>query len=457
MKRLLPLLAFISLGIRASAIEPCRVEVVERGSGWPVPLVELRTTHEVRFVTDNAGVIALDAPELMGREVWFDIHGHGYGVKKDGFGYTGVRLTPEPGKRIRVEVERTIIAKRLGRLTGGGLFAESQKCGERLEWRESGEFGCDTVQTAVYRGKVYWVWGDTDMPHYPLGIFQALGATSPLPPFERLEPPIEPPYTHFRNAEGRMRPVARMYKESGPVWLFGTIALPDETGHEHLCASYSKIKPQLTPVILGQCVWNDKTERFDMLQEIWHRTSDQERPPRYPDGHPVVWTDGDGKRWLLFGDPFPRLKCPATFEGWKNRETWEELTPQRNVLSADGSRRVTPHTGAIVWSGFRKRWVTVFMEKGGTPSRLGELWYAEAETPFGPWERAVKILSHDNYTFYNPLIHAEGRDPDSPVLLFEGTYTKSFADRPQPTPRYDYTQILYRLDLDDPRLRGTEK
>ena len=50
-------------------------------------------------------------------------------------------------------------------------------------------------------------------------------------------------------------------------------------------------------------------------------------------------------------------------------------------------------------------------------------------------------------------------DAKSPVLLFEGTYTTSFADRPQPTPRYDYNQMLYRLDLDDPRLakaRGDE-
>jgi PAS domain-containing protein len=33
--------------------------------------------------------------------------------------------------------------------------------------------------------------------------------------------------------------------------------------------------------------------------------------------------------------------------------------------------------------------------------------------------------------------------------LFVGTYTVQFADRPQPTTRYDYNQILYRLDLDD--------
>lgn len=48
------------------ALEPCRIEVVEQGSGWPVPMVELRTTHNARFVTDNAGVIAFDLPELIG-------------------------------------------------------------------------------------------------------------------------------------------------------------------------------------------------------------------------------------------------------------------------------------------------------------------------------------------------------------------------------------------------------
>jgi hypothetical protein len=31
-----------------------------------------------------------------------------------------------------------------------------------------------------------------------------------------------------------------------------------------------------------------------------------------------------------------------------------------------------------------------------------------------------------------------------------------FADKPEPTPRYDYNQILYRLDLDDPKLKGAQ-
>jgi hypothetical protein len=115
----------------AGAQEPCCIEVVDRDSRWPVPLVELRTTHQQRFVTDNAGIIAMDSPELLGRETWFSVLADGYEAKADGFGFRGVRLTPQPGKTLTVEVTRTSIAKRLGRITGGGLFAECQKLGRR--------------------------------------------------------------------------------------------------------------------------------------------------------------------------------------------------------------------------------------------------------------------------------------------------------------------------------------
>jgi hypothetical protein len=96
------------------------------------------------------------------------------------------------------------------------------------------------------------------------------------------------------------------------------------------------------------------------------------------------------------------------------------------------------------------------MEAKGKPSAFGELWYAEAPAPTGPWGPAVKILTHQNYTFYNPRLHPEFTPADSPVLLFEGTYTTEFADRPVVTPRWNYNQILYRLDLDDPALRGAQ-
>lgn len=451
---LLPVL-LLALSVAAQALEPCRIEVVEKGSGWPVPLVELRTTHGVRFLSDNAGVIACDLPEAMGRETWFSVSGHGYEAPKDGFGYRGVRLTPQPGQTLRVEVERKNIARRLGRLTGAGIFGESQKLGRELDWRESGVFGCDSVQNAVYRGKMFWAWGDTTLPGYPLGVYDTTSATTAIQPLTSFEPPLRLPLDLFRDAKGQPRGVARM-PGAGPTWVSAYLTLPDKSGAERLVCSYVKIEPPMDVYEFGLCVWNDAKAEFDQHRVLWRKSEQKPKPPM-PDGHPALWKDEQGREWVLFGNPFPALRCPATFEAWEDPATWEVLKPQPTVVSAADGKPVQPHTGSIAWNPFRKRWVTVFMQKHGKPSALGELWYAEADQPVGPWGRAVKVLTHDNYTFYNPRLHPEFTPADSPILLFEGTYTSEFADRPELTPRYNYNQVLYRLDLDDPALRSAQE
>ena len=42
------------------------------------------------------------------------------------------------------------------------------------------------------------------------------------------------------------------------------------------------------------------------------------------------------------------------------------------------------------------------------------------------------------------------------LVYFEGTYVTTFSGNPVATPRYDYNQIMYRLDLADPRLRDVQ-
>jgi len=434
-----------------NAFRTCRIEVVEKGSGWPVPLVELRTTHNVRFVSDNAGLIAFDLPELMGRQTWFDVIGHGYEVPKDGFGMRGVRLTPEPGKTLRVEVRRTIIARRMGRLTGGGIFGESQKLGLECDWRESGVLGCDSVQNAVHRGRLFWAWGDTTMPHYPLGIFHMSSATSALQPLASFEPPLRLRLDYFTNDKGQPRSVAEM-PGSGPTWASGYVSLPDKTGVPRLVASYVKIKPPMDAYQAGLAVWNDESRRFEPLRVLWTKSSDAPKPPPFPEGQPAFWKDAAGKQWVLFGINLPTLRCPATFEAWQDAATWEVLKPQETVPAAGDGAAIKPHSGSIAWHPWRKRWVTVFMQHFGKPTPFGELWYAEAGAPQGPWGPAVKVLTHENYTFYNPMLHPEFTPAGSPMLFFEGTYTHTFSDNKQPTPRHDYNQVLYRLDLDDPAL-----
>jgi hypothetical protein len=427
----------------------CKIEVVEKVSQWPVPLVELRTTHGVRFVSDNAGLIAFDLPELMGRETWFDVIGQGYEVPKDGFGYRGVRLIPQPGARLRVEVERTIIARRIGRLTGGGLFSESQKLGLERAWQESGVLGCDSVQNAVHNGQLFWVWGDTTMARYPLGIFNGTGATTSVRALSSFEPPLRLNFDYFRDAHGQPRGVVKAPGE-GPTWLTGFISLPDRNGQSHLVASYMKIKPPLEAYQWGLATWTGTN--FETLRIVWTKSEASPKPPPVPEGHPVIWTNADGQQWVMFGNPFPTLKCPASFEAWQSSNHWQTLISQKSVPAAEEPDPIEPHSGSIAWNGFRKRWVTVFMQRFGTPSAFGELWYAEADSPIGPWGPAVKILSHDHYTFYNPRLHPELTPESSPQLFFEGTYTMQFSDNHQPTPRYDYNQMLYRLDLDAPSL-----
>lgn len=437
------------------AAEPCRVEIVDKENGWPVPLVELRTTHEQRFVSDNAGLIAIDDPELLDRNVWFHVKGHGYGVKKDGFGYEGLRTSPVAGGTIRIEVERRNIAKRLGRLTGGGLFAEAQKLGEDVPDEAPGIFGCDSVLMARHAGKLFWLWGDTTVPGYPLGVFDSTAATTAARPIREFKPPLFLKFDHFRDAEGKPRGVAKLPGD-GPTWLTGMISLPYRLGEapETLVATYSKIRGHLEEYEVGLCEWSPETGKFTPGKVLW-KQGDGEKG-LIPKGHPFFWKDPEGKEWVLFGDPFPTLRFRATSVSWNEPATWEKIPEPANPRSAEDGSEVKPHRGSVAWNPFRKKWITLFTQHFGKPSAFGEIWYAEADVPTGPWGKAVKILTHDNYTFYNPRIHPELTPDDANFIVFEGTYTAEFADRPNPTPRYNYNQILYRLDLDDPKLAGAK-
>lgn len=438
---------------RALAGEPCRIAVVDRENGWPVPLVELRTTHGLRFVTDNAGLIAFDAPELMGQDTWFEVIGHGYGVAKDGFGMKGVHLTPQPGGSEKIAVTRTNLALRMGRLTGGGIFAESQQLGQEAGWKGYGSLGCDSLQNTIHEGKMFWLWGDTVFAHYPLGVFDMTGATTGPQPLESLEPPLRFQYDFFRDSKGRPKGMVPM-PGSGPTWASGLISVPDKTGKARLVCSYSKIKPPLDAYETGLAVWNEAASRFDQLRTVWTKSAEHPKAPPLAEGHVLRWKDSGGKAWLLFGDPFPVLKCPDNFESWSDPASWEKVEAPRSLKSAADGADIRVHRGGMAWNAWRKRWVSVFTQDLGKPSAYGEIWYAESksDSPLGPWGAAVKVLTHEDYTFYNPILHPEFTPEGSPLLFFEGTYTMTFSGNHQPTPRYEYNQMLYRLDLSLPAL-----
>jgi hypothetical protein len=107
--------------------------------------------------------------------------------------------------------------------------------------------------------------------------------------------------------------------------------------------------------------------------------------------------------------------------------------------------------GSVTWNEFRKRWIMISARKAG------EIWYSEAKTPTGPWTDGVKVVDHAAYNFYNPTQHPYFDQNGGRIIYFEGTYTAEFSAAKEKTPRYNYNQIMYRLDLSDPELKMPER
>ena len=145
-----------------------KISVVDEQTGRGVPLVELRTVNSIRLWTDSNGVAAFFEPGLMGQTVFFHVSSHGYEFPKDGFGYRGQALKVTEGGSATLKIKRINVAERLYRVTGGGIYADSLLVGDKVPLKQpalNGQvFGSDSVVNALYRGRVYWFWGDTNRP-----------------------------------------------------------------------------------------------------------------------------------------------------------------------------------------------------------------------------------------------------------------------------------------------------
>lgn len=106
------------------------IHVVDETTGVGVPLVELRMVHGVSWVSDNAGWIYFHEPGLMDRELAWLVSGPGISYPKDGFGYACFRARSTPGQMVKLPVRQTTIATRVGRLTGQGLYRDSELLGK---------------------------------------------------------------------------------------------------------------------------------------------------------------------------------------------------------------------------------------------------------------------------------------------------------------------------------------
>jgi len=439
---------------------------VDGATGRGIPLVEFETVNRLRFITDSAGRIAFSEPGFMGREVFFSVRSHGYEFPKDGFGFRGVRLVTKPGDRAEIKLKRLNIAERLYRITGEGLYRDSVLLGKKPPIAEpllnAEVVGQDSVQPWPYRGKIYWFWGDTSRLRYPLGLFRTSGATSEPPGKGGLDPSAGVDLRYFAGKDGFSRAMIELANPEGVVWIDGVCAVPDAAGRERLVCHFSRRKGLADELEQGIGLYNDERELFEpqrqlLLSEKW----------RFPHGHPVRVEEG-GAAWIYTGHPALCVRVPASldavldparYEAWTGKE-WSkggEPDPKISLSDAESGQAVKIHGGSVRWNGHRKRWILIGLEEGGKSSFLGEVWYAEAVSPTGPWKKGRKVVTHDRYSFYNPCHHDFFDGEGGKLIYFEGTYAETFSGNPVATPRYDYNQVMYRLDLDDPRLRMPEE
>jgi hypothetical protein len=478
-----------------------KIRVVDDLTGRGVPLVELKTTNHMSYYTDNNGIIAFFEPGLMNQEIYFHIKSHGYEYPADGFGYRGKSLKTVPGDSAVLKIKRINIAERLYRITGEGLYGNSLLLGLPVPLKQpvlNGKiFGQDTFIETLYKGKIYWFWGDTDKPSYPLGNFATSGATSELPGKGGLNPGTGIDLAYFVDESGfskKMCPVAG----PGPVWIHFLTTIRDSTGIQRLLASYTRIKNLGEAYERGLALFDDSAEIFKPFVQFALKS------PFFPEGHSYK-TSVNGTEYLNFdfGTPYPlrvksdwkhitdqssyeaytclaegsrydtaNIRLDRAPDGSLNYQ-WKTNTEPLNVekerfLLKKGKLKpgetwlnlhdfltgelIESHSGSVFWNSYRQKWVMLFEQVHGSTSHLGEIWYAEGDTPTGPWVYARKIVTHDKYTFYNVGQHPLFDQENGRLIYFEGTYTESFSGNPVPTPRYNYNQMMYRLDLNDPRL-----
>jgi hypothetical protein len=124
-----------------------------------------------------------------------------------------------------------------------------------------------------------------------------------------------------------------------------------------------------------------------------------------------------------------------------------EMEAPRPLIDAVTGQSLQPGRGSVFWNDFRRRWIWL------GAAAPGEVWFAEAGSPVGPWGYAVRVAHHGDHNFYNPTQHPFFDQDGGRRVYFEGTYTVSFSKATARTPRYEYNQLMYRIDLDHPRLR----
>jgi hypothetical protein len=481
-----------ALGTPAIAQEYFGIQVLDAQTHRGVPLVKLSAQSE-EYYTDSNGFIALNSPGLLNQVLDFTLTSFGYASSIS-------LLQTTPGTTNQVTINRQQLAERMYRVTGTGIYQDSVLLNQAAPIQQpllnANVRGQDSVQTAIYKGELQWFWGDT-LYEVGFGNFRAAGATSQLPGQGGLSPSVGVDleyYVDTNNSAKQMMPLT----QPGPVWFDGVFTIVDNTGQERMLTHYSRRDPNNA---LGGQVEHGLA-RFNDSQEIFQRF--QVYPldaPISAVGHAFEVTIGEDD-YIYFAESYPNIRVKKNWNDVSDPSKWEAFTPLQQgtrynaanpplELDAQGNpvygwktntdplttdrleelvqnghidRHKSPyrlkdfesgsdirlHRSSVFWNDYRNSWVMIGNQFFGE-SLLGEVWFAESPSPEGPWENAVKVVTHhndsENYTFYNPKQHPYFNEEGGRFIYFEGTYANTFSGNPTATPLYDYNQMMYRLDL----------
>lgn len=287
---------------------------------------------------------------------------------------------------------------------------------------------------------------------------------------------------------------------------------PSNASASTMWARFSKVDHDMNTKRWGLLLWDDEAESFTESAEfdvgsIWQNFVGNSAFVWLPADSNV--TQGSEEQYVYFGSPFPFVRVPATPEAVVNLAEYESWTPLQegqtagngtdaSVLAyeADGVtlsyawRKNTPPLtnddrasfeangivgrdqfavrlrdatsadcipvelsgGSTYWNPYRGKFIAVATagwgtDNGGSP--LGEIWYAESTELTGPWEQAVRVITHNvsQMSLYNPIsIHPFDKD-NGRTIYITGTYSFSFSAASHPTPLYDYNNLVFELDL----------
>jgi len=479
------------------------IHVVDYDTGRGIPMVEVRAGGRAHH-TDSNGLLAYyDASRMLQGTVSCDEQEHvltKFIYASPGYETRAATHRVCHGGSTTIALKRLDVAQRLYRLTGAGIYRDSVILGfedssdpyDAAPIREpvlnSGLVGVDTASAIVFGGKIFWTFGDAKRIGGRLGNLRGTGAISEL---DGSSPDLGVDLTYLASANSDfVRPMVPAWAGyPGLAWPVGLTVVDDGAGESLFATiafvragigalgrysgghfvpeselSAAPLRPAGTTFriqhadgdfVYRQSLIRHRATRSALLEPAVYEVF---TPLCHAEASPVCGTDGverdlDGTpmyRWRAGGAPVTSDHVEAGL-----LEPDEVIFGKlRGIRPKSDGWRVGFDVNQGAYNEFRGRFIRMVPAVQTKPEGISlAIYYAEADTPMGPWVHARRVLTVPQ-TMYT-VSHLQFFDREDGRIFFVGTHSNSFGFGsldPPPIPRYEYNQLMHALDLDDPRV-----